>query len=153
MQFLGRGEILGVAISDICFGRSRIRPVRGGLDTNTGYASRARSDARGSVFFQEFLDEALDFAIIAFSKVVEANAPFRVDEILGWPSFVIKRTPNLVVGVYGDWVSNLQIAHGGFHVFAFFLERELRGVRRSRRSPSPCTSLPKPGRTAEAGES
>ena len=85
MHFFGRGEILGLAISDICFGRSLIRPVRSGLDSNTGYAGRVGSEASCSVFLQEFLDDALDFAIIAFPKVVVPNPPFRVDEILGGP--------------------------------------------------------------------
>src|SRR4029077_12515150 len=64
MYSFGRGEILGLAISDICFGGSPIRPVRSGLDSNTGYRSRVRRDASRSVFLQEFLDDELHFAII-----------------------------------------------------------------------------------------
>jgi hypothetical protein len=92
MQFFGRGEILCLAISEIGFGRSLIRPVRSGLDSNTGYADRVRSEASCPVFLQELLDDAFDFTVIAFSKVVVPNSPFRVDEILGGPSFVIKTT-------------------------------------------------------------
>src|SRR5580700_7830895 len=99
MNFFGRGEILGLAISDICFGRSPIRPVRSGLDSNGGYASRIRSEASCPVFLQEFLDDPLDVAIIAFPKVVVPNSPFRVDEILGGPILVIKRLPDLIFAV------------------------------------------------------
>jgi hypothetical protein len=72
------------------FGRSQIRPVRSGLDSDSGYASRVRSQANCPVFLQEFLDDALDVAIIAFTKVVVPNPAFRVDEILGGPILVIK---------------------------------------------------------------
>src|SRR5271170_4349279 len=101
MHSFGRGEILRLPISDICFGRTPIRPVGSGLDSNSGYASRVRSEGSRSVFLQEFLDDALDFAIIAFPKVVVPNSPFRVDEILGGPSLVIKRLPDPIVAVDG----------------------------------------------------
>ena len=75
MDFFGRGKVLRLAISDICLRRSLLRPIRSGLDSNTGYAGRARSQAGCSVLLQEFLDEALDFAIIAFPKVVVRILP------------------------------------------------------------------------------
>src|SRR3989442_5044069 len=78
MHSFGRGEILGLPVSDIRFGRSPIRPVRSGLDSNSGYASRVRSEASCSVLLQEFLDDALNVAIIALPKVVVTNSPFRV---------------------------------------------------------------------------
>jgi hypothetical protein len=53
-------------------------------------------------------------AIIALPKVVVANSPFRVDEILGGPILVIKRLPDPIVAVDGDRKSNVQIAHGIF---------------------------------------
>src|SRR6266404_1282437 len=127
-DFFGRSEILGLAISDICFGRSFLRPVRSGLDSNTGYASRLRSEASRSVFLQEFLDDALDFAIIAFPKVVIPNSPFRIDEILGGPSLIIKRLPDPRFAVDGDRKSDIQIVHGGFYVHRLVLERKLRCV-------------------------
>src|SRR4029077_11745770 len=99
MHSFGRGEILSLAISDICFGRSPIRPVRSGLDSNTGYAGRVSSEPSCPVLLQEFLDAALDVAIIAFPKVVVSNSPFRVDEILGGPILVIKRFPNPRIAV------------------------------------------------------
>src|SRR5229473_1694325 len=107
MHSFGRGEILGLAISDIGFGRSPIRPVRSGLDSNSGYARRVRSEASCSVFLQEFLDDALDVAIIAFPKVVVPNSPFRVDEILSGPILVIKRLPDFLIAVDGDRKSNV----------------------------------------------
>src|SRR5580692_8868890 len=110
MQFFKRGKILGLAISDICFRRSPIRPVRSGLDSNTGYARRVRNESSCSVFPQEFLDRALDVAIIAFPKVVVPNAPFRVDEILGGPILIIKRLPDPSLAVDSDWKTNVQIA-------------------------------------------
>src|ERR1700720_4795208 len=118
-----------MAIAEICLGRSPIRRVRSGLDSNSGYASRVRSEASCSVFLQEFLDDALDVAIIAFPKVVVPNSPFRVDEILGGPILVIKRLPDPILAVDGDRKSNVQIAHGIFYVHRCMLEGELRGVR------------------------
>src|SRR5271169_5801910 len=112
MHSFGRGEILGLAIPDICFGRSPIRPVRSGLDSDTGYARCAGSEASCSVFLQEFLDDALDVAIIAFPKVVVPNSPFRVDEILGGPILVAERLPDPLLAVNGDRKSNIQISHG-----------------------------------------
>src|SRR5208282_1613841 len=99
MHSFGRGEILRLAISEICLGRSPIRPVGSSLDSNSGYVSRVRSKASCSVFLEEFLNDALDFAIVAFPKVVVANSSFRVDEILGGPSLVIKRPPNPIIAV------------------------------------------------------
>ena len=90
MHSFGRGEIPGLAISDICFGRSLICPIRSSLDSSGGYASRVRGEASCSVFLQEFLDDALHVAIIAFPEMVVPNSSFRVDEILGGPSLVIK---------------------------------------------------------------
>src|SRR5580692_3253068 len=119
MEFFGRGEILGLAIADIGFGRSLIRPVGRGLDTVGGYARHVRREASCSVFLQEFLDDALDLAVLTLTEVMVANSPFSIDEILGRPSLVIERPPNLVVGVYGDRVGDLQITHGCFDVFAF----------------------------------
>src|ERR1017187_1551909 len=107
MQFFGRGEIPGLAISDICFGRSRIRPVWSGLNSSSGYTSRVSSETRCSVFLQEFLDDALDFAILVFPKVVVPNSPLRVDDILGGPNLVIKRLPDSIVAVDGDRKSNV----------------------------------------------
>src|SRR4029077_16553706 len=129
MHSFGRGEILSLAISDICFGRSPIRPVRSGLDSNTGYAGRVSSEASCPVFLQEFLDDALDVAIIAFPKVLVTNSPFGVDEILGGPILIIKRLPDPVLAVDGDRKSNVQIAHGIFYVHRFVLERKLRSWR------------------------
>jgi hypothetical protein len=129
MHFFGRGEILDLAISDICFGRSLLGLVRSGLDSNTGYARGDRREARCSVFLQEFLDDALDLAIIAFPKVVVANPPFRVGEILGGPILVVKRLPDPMVAVSGDRKSNVQIAHGIFYVHRVVLERKLRRAR------------------------
>src|SRR5580693_3490051 len=129
MHFFGRGEVLGLAIPDICFGRSPIRPVWSGLDSNSGYARRVKSEAGCSVLLQEFLDDALDFAIVAFPKVVVANSPFRVDEILGGPSFVIKRLPDPVVAIDGDRKSYVQIAHGILYIHRLMLERKLRRMR------------------------
>src|ERR1700690_70485 len=99
MQLFGRSEILGLAISDICFGRSRIRPVRSRLDSSTGYASRIRSHASCPFFFQELLDGALDVAIIAFPKMVVPDSPFRVHQILGGPILVVERLPDPIVAV------------------------------------------------------
>src|SRR5580658_1152761 len=99
MKFLRRGEILGLARSEICFGRAPIGPVRRSFDANTGYARQVRSRAGGSVFLQEFLDGAVDVGIFAFAKMVVANAAFRVNEILGGPILVIERLPDLVVAV------------------------------------------------------
>src|SRR3989442_176468 len=129
MHSFGRGEILGLPVSDIRFGRSPIRPVRSGLDSNSGYASRVRSEASCSVLLQEFLDDALNVAIIALPKVVVTNSPFRVDEILGGPSLVIKRSPDPIIAVNGDRKSNVQLAHGIFYVHRFVLERKLRRMR------------------------
>src|SRR5271168_4339342 len=102
MQFFGRGEILGLAISDICFGRSLICPVRSGLDSHTRYARRDRTETSRTVFLEEFPDHTLDFRIIAFAEVVVTNSPFRVDKILRRPGFIIKRLPDPVVAVDGD---------------------------------------------------
>jgi hypothetical protein len=41
MDFFGRGKVLRLAISNIGFGRSLVRPVGSGLDSNTGYAGGA----------------------------------------------------------------------------------------------------------------
>src|SRR6266446_5232091 len=101
MHSFGRGEILGLAISDICFGRSPIHPVRSGLDSNSGYASRVRIESSCSVFLQELLDGALDVAIIAFPKVVVPNSSLRVDEILGGPVLVVKGSPDPILAVDG----------------------------------------------------
>src|ERR1700737_3125102 len=68
-------------------------------------------------------------AIIALPKVVVANSPFRVDEILGGPKLVIKRLPDPIVAVDGDRKSNVQIANGIFYVNRFVLERKLRRMR------------------------
>jgi hypothetical protein len=83
VHFFGGGEILGLAVADIGFGRSLIRPIRSGLDSNTGYASRFRNEASSSVFLQEVLDDGLDLAIVVLPKVVVSNSPFGVDEKLG----------------------------------------------------------------------
>src|ERR1700722_8033 len=128
MHPFGRGEILGLAIPDIGFGRSHIGPVRSGLDSNSGYVRRVRSDTRCSVFLQEFLDDALDFAVIALPKVVVPDSPFRVDEILGGPILVIERLPDRRLAVDGHRKSNIQIAHGILYVYRFVLERKLRRV-------------------------
>jgi len=66
--------------------------------------------------------------IITFPKVVVPNSPFRVNEILGGPSLIIERLPDPRVAVDGDRKSNVQIAHGIFHVHQFVLERKLRRV-------------------------
>src|SRR5271157_3326227 len=121
MHSFGRGEILCLAVSDIGFGRSPIRPVRSSLDSCAGYAGRVRGKPSCSVFLQEFLDDTLDIAIVTLSEVVIPNSLFRVDEILGWPSLVIERLPDSIVAVDGDWKSNVQIAYCILHVHRFVL--------------------------------
>src|SRR5258708_354414 len=128
MHSFGRGEILGLVISDIGFGRSPIRPIGRSLYSNTGYARRVRSKASRSVFLQELLDDALDVAIVAFPKVVVPYSPFHVDEVLSWPILVAERLPDPLLAVNGDRKSNNQISHGILHVHRFVLERKLRRV-------------------------
>jgi hypothetical protein len=86
--------------------------------------------ARPAAWFlrQKFLDDALDFAIIAFPKVVVPNSPSGVDEILGRPRSITKRLPDPILAVDGERENNVQIAHGIFYVHRFVLERKLRRV-------------------------
>lgn len=97
--------MLGLAVSDIGFGRSFILELGRRFDSVSGCA-RGWCPSQSRRFPSEVPGCTLNRSILTLAEVVVANPSFRVDEILRWPVFVVERTPNCVVAVDGNRIDN-----------------------------------------------
>jgi len=53
------------------------------------------------------LDDALGLFIFTLAKMVGANLPLRIDEIMCRPILVAEYPPDSVAVVYRDWIADL----------------------------------------------
>ena len=79
-------------------------------------------------FSQQVLDRLLGLAVIAFAEVVVADLPLCIDQVLCRPIAVLERTPDLVVIVDCNRITDLELLDRLFDVVDLLLEGEFRGV-------------------------
>ena len=112
---------MGLTVANIGLGRLHIVPGRR-LDSITVYVNSGFIQTNRSVLSKKFLDHMLEFAVVAFTKVVIANSSLSIDEILRRPIFVVERLPDPVVAVDGNRISDIQIAYSVLDIASFFFE-------------------------------
>jgi hypothetical protein len=79
-------------------------------------------------FRQKKLNNPFGFVVVAFAEMVIAPASLRIDEIVRGPIFVVEGSPDGIVAVDGNRISDLKIGDRGLHIADLALERKFRRV-------------------------
>src|SRR5438132_10593917 len=117
-----RDKILRSLIADVCFGRSDIIHVGGGLGSRSGYRNKAGRLRGCTGLGKELLDHPLGAVIIAFAEMMMANTALGIDEVMRRPIFVVEGAPDRIVVVDRQRIADLEIGNSVAQVAHILLE-------------------------------
>src|SRR5580692_5882336 len=125
---LSRSKVFTATVSDISLGRTNVHAPRSRFHPAGSNADHSPRDRLRAVLLEQLLNHALGLVIFTLPEVVISNPSLPINEVVRRPILIVEGSPDLVVAVDGNRISDLQVANRLFNVRAIFLERKLRSM-------------------------